>query len=68
MVGHMMGGIGTGLLMLLWWLIGLGVLFFVIYEAVYLAVRRALTEAGTPAPAQQQRSAAQPQPPSESQE
>lgn len=48
-MGQMMGGFGAGALTLLWWLIGLGVLFFVIYEAVYLAVKRALREvAGSP--------------------
>jgi len=44
-MGQMMGGLGGGVLMLLWWLIGLGVLFVVVYEAVYLAMSRALREA-----------------------
>ena len=42
---HMMDGFGGGVVMLLWWLIGLGALFFVVYEAVYLAMSRALREA-----------------------
>ena len=67
-MGHMMGGFGTGALMLLWWLIGLGILFFVIYEAVYFAVRRALSEVGSLPPPLQQAPAAQSQPPEQTEE
>ncbi len=45
-MAHWIGEVGAGLLMLLWYLFGLGVLFFIIYEAVYLGIRRALKEAG----------------------
>lgn len=42
-----MGGGGLAMVgMVLWWLISLAVLFFVVYEAVYLAMRRALSELG----------------------
>lgn len=67
-MGHMMGGFGTGALMLLWWLIGLGVLFFVIYEAVYFAVRRALSEAGPFTPPRQQASTPQSRPAEEAEQ
>lgn len=60
-MGQMMG-FGAGIWMLLWWLIGLGVLFFVIYEAVYLAMGRALRE-NRMAPSQQQPPPEQPPPP-----
>lgn len=36
----------------LWWLISLGILFFVVYEAVYLAMARALREHRDQPPAQ----------------
>jgi len=49
---HMMGSWGTGLWMLLSWLIGLIVLFGIVYGAVYLAVRRALGEMRPGMPAQ----------------
>jgi len=60
----MMGSLAGGGLMLLWWLISLGILFFVIYEAVYLAISRALREHGRPVPQRPQDVPQQPHPPS----
>lgn len=44
MMGGQMMGLGTGLSMLLWALVWAGITFFIVYEAVYLATRRALHE------------------------
>ncbi len=63
-MGHMLGSVGAGIWMLLWWLIGLGVLFFVIYEATYMAVSRALREYGVSGAEQRQTMRDESQPPS----
>lgn len=66
-MGHMMGGFAGAGLMLLFWLIGLGVMFLVVYGAAYLGAKRALRETGERGMPQQPMAPPQSPPPDQQQ-